>query len=524
MHHGNVKGVCAEPYAMFTDFMTPLWKRDRTPPAGAPFESGARHDVIVVGAGLTGLSTALMLTRKGLDVAVIEAGEVGELATGGNTGKLSLLQGQKLATIRQNHPASLVRAYVDANRDGSDWLTEFADTAAVPYTRRTDHSYAQGPSGLESVRSQHDAAQEAGLPTRMLSAAELSDTPFPVSGAVALDDQVTIDPMLVTIALAETLVQAGGTLHTGVRVTGAHALPEPRIDTAAGPLFAQHIVLATGTPILDRGLYFQKVRGQRSYCVSFRVPGAVLEQTYISVDGSTRSIRPVSDSDGPGDAAQLIVGGNGHPVGRSASEMSEIEDLVSWTQQYFPGAEESHRWSAQDYESHNLIPFVGALPRGLGRITLATGYAKWGLSNAPAAALRLTAEIVGTSPSAKPEWMTTIGTRLTVPSDIGRGAAESGRVATRLVSGWVEAESTAVPVAQPSEGTGVVANRAGLPVGVSTVDGVTRGVSAVCTHLGGVLNWNDAECTWDCPLHASRFAPDGTRIEGPAVRDLKKLS
>ncbi|WP_168429267.1 Rieske 2Fe-2S domain-containing protein, partial [Microbacterium sp. K24] len=72
-------------------------------------------------------------------------------------------------------------------------------------------------------------------------------------------------------------------------------------------------------------------------------------------------------------------------------------------------------------------------------------------------------------------------------------------------------------------GQGVVANRAGLPVGVSTVDGVTRAVSAVCPHLGGVLAWNDAECSWDCPLHASRFAADGTRIEGPALKDLKNL-
>ncbi|KDA06974.1 hypothetical protein DC31_00475 [Microbacterium sp. CH12i] len=503
--------------------MTPLWKTDRTTPEGSPFSAGARHDVVIVGAGLTGLATAMMLTHRGLDVAVVDAGEVAELATGANTGKVSLLQGQRLAAIRRQHPASLVRAYVDANRAGMDWLTTFADAFGVPYTRRTDHSYAQSPEALDAVRAQHDAAQEAGLPTRMLTAAELSMAPFPITSAVALDDQMTIDPVLVARTLAEALLAAGGTLHTGIRVTGAHALPEPRVDTPSGPLFAKHIVLATGTPIIDRGLYFAKVRGLRSYCVSFRVPDDVVEQTFISVDEPTRSIRPVSDADGPRSEAQLIVGGNGHPVGRSDGETAAIVDLISWTQKHFPGAEESHRWSAQDYESHNLIPFVGALPRGLGRIRFATGYAKWGLSNAPAAALRLTAEILGTSRAARPKWMTTIGTRLTVPSDIGRGAAESGHVAAELASGWAGAESRAVPVARPSEGDAVVANRAGRPVGISTVGGVTRGVSAVCTHLGGVLDWNDAECTWDCPLHASRFAPDGTRIEGPALRDLKNL-
>ncbi|KNY05372.1 FAD-dependent oxidoreductase [Microbacterium sp. GCS4] len=502
--------------------MKPLWKIDSAPPVGTPFESGGRHDVVIVGAGLTGLATAVMLVRAGLDVAVVEAGAVGELATGGNTGKLSLLQGQRLAEIRRHHSASLLRAYVDANRAGMDWLLEFAEHAGVPYERRTDHTYAQTPDALESVRASHAAAREAGLPTRMLIGTQVPET-FPVAGAVALGEQVTIDPMRVARALAEEFLAAGGTLHTGIRVTAVHALPDSRVETASGPLFGEHIVVTTGAPILDRGLYFAKMRAFRSYCVSFRVPGDIPVATYISADGPTRSIRPVSPSDGPEDGSNLVVGGNGHPVGRSDGERAAVDDLVAWTQQHFPGAEETHRWSAQDYESHNLLPFVGAMPRGLGAVRFATGYAKWGLSNAPAAALRLTAEVLGASWHDRPDWMVKIGTRLTVPADLARGAVEGAKVAAAATTGWVDAERRRVPVPRPVEGQGVVANRGGLPVGVSTVDGVTRAVDAVCPHLGGVLAWNDADCTWDCPLHASRFSPDGTRIEGPALRDLKTL-
>ncbi|WP_449409208.1 FAD-dependent oxidoreductase [Microbacterium maritypicum] len=502
--------------------MHPLWKLDRTPPAGTPFEPGGRHDAVVVGAGITGLSTAVMLTRAGLDVAVVESGRIGELATGGNTGKLSLLQGAHLAEIRRHHPASLVQAYVDANREGMDWLLAFADHAGVTYRRRTDHTYAQTADGLESVREQHAAARAAGLPTRMLTRSELSEA-FPVSGAVALDDQVTIDPMAIAVALADEFLAAGGTLHTGIRVTGTHAVPDAHVQTASGPLFAEHIVLATGTPITDRGLYFAKTRGLRSYCVSFRVPGDVPTTTFLSADGPTRSIRPVSSDDAPDDGSTLVVGGNGHPVGRSDGERAAVDDLVAWTQQHFPGAEETHRWAAQDYESHNLLPFVGAMPRGLGAIRFATGYSKWGLSNGPAAALRLTAEILGTHWRDRPGWMVTIGTRLTVPADLARGAIEGAKVAAAATTGWVDAETRGVPVPRPAEGEGVVANRGGLPVGISTVDGVTRAIDAVCPHLGGVLAWNDADCSWDCPLHASRFAADGTRLEGPALRDLKTL-
>ena len=243
---------------------------------------------------------------------------------------------------------------------------------------------------------------------------------------------------------------------------------------------------------------------------------------FLSVDDPNQSIRPVSAADGPA-GVQLVVGGGGHPVGRVHDERARVDAIVEWTRRYVPDAVEVHRWSAQDYESHNLVPFVGGMPRGFGRIRFATGFNKWGLANGPAAALRITAEIQKVPWRERPRWMVAIATRMTMPADIGRGIVENGQVGAALAQGGLGAETTPVPVPRPAEGQGVVAQRAGHPVAVSTVDGTTRAVSAVCTHLGGVLNWNDADCTWDCPLRASRFQPDGTRIEGPALRDLEQV-
>ena len=498
--------------------MESLWRAGTSRITGTPFAPGSRADVVVVGAGLTGLSTALMLQQAGRSVIVIEAGEVAELATGGNTGKLSLLQGSVLSELRRHHPAALVQAYVDANRAGMEWLIAFAEESGVPFTRRTAYTYAQTDAAASIVDDEFDAAREAGLDVRRADPDALG-VPFPVASAIALADQVALDPARIAAALAERFVAAGGTLHTGVRVTKAHTLPDPRVDTAEGVVFADQVVLATGAPIADRGLYFAKTSGLRSFCVSFDTDAPLPDGLMLSVDGPTRSIRSVTPGDGPG--AGLVVGGNGHPVGRSASERAAVEDLVDWTRRHFPGARETHRWSAQDYQSHDLIPFVGAMPRGLGRIRFATGYGKWGLSNAPWAALRLTAEIQGMPWRDRPSWMTGIGTRLTVPADIVQGAVENARVGAAAVAGWAGATASRTPVPRPAEGEGVVASRGLEPVAISTTDGTTRAVSAVCTHLGGILSWNDAECTWDCPLHASRFAADGTRLEGPAVRDLE---
>lgn len=502
--------------------MTSLWKYGSVAPEGVPLVPGVHRDVIVIGAGITGLSTALMLARAGKDVAIIEAGEVAELATGANTGKLSLLQGSVLSTLRRRHPASLVRAYVDANRDGAEWIRAFAAEAGVPFSSRIAYSYAQDGAGVDAVEAELAAAHEAGLEVRRVRP-DAASTPFPMVDAVALDDQIAIDPQALAVALAEAFLLAGGTLHAGVRATRVHVVPRAGVETTAGFITADHVVVGTGAPITDRGLYFAKTRGLRSYCVAFDVDGEVPDGLYLSVDAPNRSIRSVTEHDGPAGRARLIVGGNGHPVGRSESEQAQVDDLIGWTRRFFPGAEPVQSWSAQDYESHDLIPFVGAMPRGIGRVRFATGYGKWGLSNGPAAAIRLTAEITKVPWRERPDWMTTIARRMTVPADLGRGGVENLRVGWEAASGWISAHRVAVPVAQPAEGEGVIAHHGLHPVGVSTVEGATRAVSAVCPHMGGVLSWNDAECTWDCPLHASRFAADGTRIEGPATSDLRVL-
>lgn len=506
--------------------MIPLWKTDGVAVPATPLEPGAHYDVVVVGAGITGVATAYELARAGVSVAIVEAGEVGELASGGNTGKVSLLQGTVLSTLRRGHPARLVRAYVEANRAGQEWVAATAETVGVPTVRRTAFTYAQGDEGLSTVEHEKDAAREAGLSVRRATSDEV-DVPFPLAAAIALDDQLAVDPYTFVTAVARAAVAAGGVLHTHTRATGVRVLPRPHVRTEAGDLYADRIVLATGTPIADRGLYWAKTHGMRSYAVAFRTDGPVTAGMFLSADEPTRSIRPVAAGDGPDGYAGVVVGGAGHPVGRAESEREGVDAIVAWARAHLPVTEETHRWSAQDYQSHNLIPFIGAMPRSLGRIRFATGYGKWGLTNGPAAAQRIVAEIRGTRPGILEEpshWMTVLGTRMTVPADLARGASENAKVGAAAVEGWTAAERTPVPVPQPAEGEGVVAQRGGRPIGVSTVDGQTRAVDAVCPHLGGVLSWNDAECTWDCPLHASRFRADGTRIEGPALRDLRPLS
>jgi nitrite reductase/ring-hydroxylating ferredoxin subunit len=160
---------------------------------------------------------------------------------------------------------------------------------------------------------------------------------------------------------------------------------------------------------------------------------------------------------------------------------------------------------------------VGHLPRGGGHIHLATGFDKWGMTNGVAAARNITARILGETPS----WAGPLGRRITRPQGAFNIVRTNAGVGVAAARSLLEVDLTGVD-SDPAEGEGVVGRDGVLPTAVSTVDGRTCAVAATCTHLGGLLSWNDAEKSWDCPLHGSRFAPDGSVLEGPATKPLAR--
>jgi glycine/D-amino acid oxidase-like deaminating enzyme/nitrite reductase/ring-hydroxylating ferredoxin subunit len=501
---------------MSTDGLPSVWLDPPPDIETDVLHTDAHYDVAVVGAGLTGLVTALLLARAGRRVAVLEARWVGAVTTGHSTAKVTLLQGTRLSTIVANHTEHVAAAYVEGNREAQAWLMAYAAEHRVQLEHRDAYTYAGTQSGASAVRREFDIARRLGLPVQMVDAVEL---PYPTYAALCLPDQLQINPMDVLAALARDLRQAGGVLIDSARVTEVANNESCELITPAGSVTADTVVLATGIPFLDRGLYFTKVTAQRSYVLAFRGARQVPRGMYISADSPTRSLRTaVHDGE-----EVLLVGGNGHPVGRHPMNPSElVADLTDWAQRWFDVKERTHVWSAQDYTAHGGVPFVGKLPRGGGHVYLATGYSKWGMTNSVAAAMRLSGEILGDAPS----WARTLGTRVSKPASAIRYFRANAAMGIAAAQGWIGAELHPLKEEDrtPAEGTGVVGAERGEPVAISTVDGRTCAVSAICTHLGGVVRFNDLEKSWDCPLHGSRFAADGTLLEGPATSNLKQRS
>lgn len=500
--------------------MTSLWlhgARHRAEIYDGATNDVSNAEVIVVGAGITGMVTAVLLARAGKRVVVVEARTAGAVTTGNTTAKVSLLQGSRLSTISRRHSIELVRDYVDGNREGQAWLARYCAERAVDLQREDAYSFAQFERGLPTARAEFEAAQAAGLAVDWV---EGLDVPFDFRGGVRLPEQIQFDPMAFLAALITELYERGGRLVTGQRVHAA--------STAGGRVrlklrdsaereqiaHADQCVLATGTPILDRGGFFARLHPARSYCVAFDVAGELPRPMMLSVDQPTRSVRYAPTADGQ----KLIVGGGGHTVGRKDGARTSYDELVGWTKRHYPGAQPTHYWSAQDYVPIDELPYVGPLLPGDDHFFVATGFAKWGMTNGVAAGLLLAKRLLGgeQAPWARafaswsPHELTGLTTALKINLEVG----------WQMASGWV------TPVAHRDgelrEGAGSVTGPPWHMVARSVVDGVERCVSPVCTHLGGILAWNDAEKSWDCPLHGSRFAADGAVLEGPAARALSR--
>lgn len=488
-------------------------ERDRYQPLNG---DDLRVDVAIVGGGLIGITTALLLQRAGRSVAVLDAGWFGRQVTGGSTAKITSQHGLIYGYLAERFGDNAAATYARSNEAGLEWICEQVTAGAIEcdLERCPAYVYTTSESRSAEIEREANVARNLGLPATMASDIDL---PVPARAAVRFDDQAQFHPVKYLEGLLSELREGGAALHELTRVVDVKGGNPCTVIAETGKVVADDVVVATNLPILDRGGFFGRAFPYRHMCLAAPIPADRYPAgMHISVDQPTRSTRTTPLENGQ---RMLIVVGESFPTGHEDSK-ALLGQLETFARDTFDVGDIACRWGNQDYYSSDRLPYIGRILPGSTRIRVATGFNAWGITTGTVAAMIVADDVLG-EPN---EWASLYDARRTGFRHGARtlmkknASIAASWLAEHLRSGARRSASTLAP------GEGALARLDGKTVAAyRDTDGELHALAPYCTHLGCELHWNAAELSWDCHCHGSRFGVDGRVLGGPAVRDLRRI-
>ena len=485
-----------------------------TAPASAfPSLAGEIHaDVAIVGGGIVGVTLARILKDRGLKIALVEARRVGEGVTGKSTAKITSQHNVALSVIARKFGEDGAKLYAEANEAGLATIRELAarHRIACNLEERPAFTYTRDEDEVDAIEKEVKLAQKLGL-----SATLTRDTglPFGVQAAMRWDKQAQFHPVRYLKGLAETIPGEGCLVFEHSRVID---WDPQRVATEAGSVRARHVVMATHLPLGQIGLFYTENYPHMHPVIMGRAePDRVPPGMYISVEAPRRSTRGHRDEEGQD---WMIFTGPSFTHGDVRKERESFEELEDFARDHF-GVAADYRWTNEDYRSMDHAPFVGWSSKLRESYLVATGFNAWGISNGTAAAILL-ADLIQERDN---PWLKLFdATRIKPLAGAKEFAAGNAATATHLVGGWLARKPHSFDDLKPGEAAILKIDGHNV-AGYRDDEGALHAVSAVCTHMGCIVGWNETDRSWDCPCHGSRFALDGSVIHGPAVKALEAV-
>jgi glycine/D-amino acid oxidase-like deaminating enzyme/nitrite reductase/ring-hydroxylating ferredoxin subunit len=495
---------------------TPYWMESSLP-RFPKLEHNARVDVVVVGGGITGLTAAYLIAKEGRSVALLERGRCAEIDSGHTTAHLTMVTDLRLVDLVGRFGRNHGQALWDAG------LAAIARIDTIVRDENLSCAFAWVPGYLhQPIGSTPDEAvdtftQEAALATELgFDATFVSDVPLVGGPGVRFENQARFHPRLYLAGLAGALSAAGGQIYE--HSAADEFSDDPRSITSNGhTLSCDAIVLATHTPltgntnVASATLFQTKLALYTSYVVAGRVPSGSVPDALLWDTGNPYHYLRLDRHRG---FDVVIVGGEDHKTGQSTDTSACYDRLERTAITIVPGIEITHRWSGQVIDTPDGLPYIGeTAPRQFA----ATGFAGNGMTFGTLGAMMAADSVAG---RANP-WSDLLDPgRTKIRGALWDYLTENKDYPYYLVRDrFAGAEGRSLRALK--RGQGKILDIDGQRVAAyrdPTGDAIVR--SAVCTHMGCAVAWNDAERTWDCPCHGSRFATDGSVIAGPAESPL----
>jgi glycine/D-amino acid oxidase-like deaminating enzyme/nitrite reductase/ring-hydroxylating ferredoxin subunit len=474
-----------------------------------------QSDVCIVGAGLGGLTTAYLLQQEGKKVCVLEALEIGGGQTGRTTAHFTVALDDRYSELEKYHGSDGSRLAAASHQAALAKVEEIVKKEKIDcdFAKVSGYLFRSPDTDPEILEKELEAAHRAGLHEVALAHVD-SPRAFLKGKALEFPQQIQLHPLKYLQALADIIVSRGGEIYTQTSVMSVTGGADAQVKTKEGRVVdCDQIVVATNSPINDIFAIHTKQAPYRSYVLGFEVEkGSVEAALYWDTTDPYHYVRLQSDN-------MLIVGGEDHKTGQNETPEESFEKLEEWTRKTYPAVGKvAYRWSGQVMEPTDGMAFLGHNPLDKNNVYIITGDSGNGMTHCTIGGMLITDQIMGR----KNPWESLYDPSRKSPRAAAEFAKENANVALQYAD-WLKPHHSPEEVTKLAKDEGIIV-REGMKLNAVSRDtaGKLHSVSAICTHLGGIVHWNSVEKTWDCPCHGSRFSPQGTVIEGPAFVSLAK--
>lgn len=474
-------------------------------------------DVVIAGAGITGVTTALMLQERGLKCAIAEARNMGFGTTGGTTAHLNNFFDASYDKVINDFGLDKARLLADAARDALEIIRHNVSAYDIEcdHEPRSAYLFSLDDEQEKELDSLVEGSRKAGIEMH-----EVAENPFgiPCTKVVEIPGQAQFHPLKYVKGLLTEFIHSGGMIIEGCRVTEAVKEGEGlKISTTRGTLHGKHLIYATHIPPGRNIMHFRNAP-YRSYAMALKLRNGAYPRTLGYDMLEAYHYYRTHEVDGE---EYLIVGGEDHKTGDVENSDECFQRLEEYVSRYFDIERVAYKWSSQYYEPADGLPYIGPLPGNPSNVYCATGYSGNGMIFGTLAAKTLSGLIAdGDSPYKE----------LFSPSRVKPVAAFSQMVKENVdvikhlvVDSFTVEKLNALADLERDEGK-VVSYDGNQLAMYKDVHGKTHILESKCTHLYCTLVWNHEEKSWDCPCHGSRFGIDGDVLTAPAVKGLKNLA
>lgn len=494
-----------------------LWQMNMPDYISKKFEnSDIIYDVIIVGGGITGITTALLLQEAGKKCLLLEAKNLAFGTTSGTTAHLNTILDLTYAEIEKKFGEENTKFVLAAAMEAINIVEENVKKYGIDceFEEKQGYLFSTNKNQTQQLEEAFEASNRAGCDVAY------SDTiPVPVDfeKALVFKRQAQIHPTKYVYALAKAFEDAGGRILQHCRVTNVEQKGKDILNVTAscGNFTARNLVYATHIPPGVNILHF-RCAPYRSYAMAVTLKGKYPEELCYDLHDPYHYYR-TQETDG---IKYFIAGGEDHRTAEVKDTENCFERLELYIRKHFDVENVAYKWSSQYFEPADGLPYIGHLPGNPKTVFVATGFGGNGITYSQIAAKILTDLIV----KGKSEWEQVFKPSRIEPVGGFENFIEN---ASGVTENFIEKLFPKEKIEEPDEiksGQAKLVKFEDQTIAMyRDENGILHSVNPACTHINCTVAWNTAEKMWECPCHGSRFNEDGEMFTAPARKDLEKV-